>query len=190
MEVSRTREWLEADGLGGFASGTTSGIRTRRYHALLLPAMTPPTGRVVLVNGFDAFVETPAGRFALSTRRYQPGVLHPDGVARIQSFTSEPWPAWTFELPDGTRLRHQLFLERSGACWVAWTLLSSEAVTLHVHPFLSGRDYHALHRENGAFRFDAESCGAAVTFRPYEGVSPITAASNGRYRHDPQWYRN
>ena len=30
------REWLEADGLGGFASGTVDGIRTRRYHALLL----------------------------------------------------------------------------------------------------------------------------------------------------------
>jgi len=29
-------EWLETDGLGGFASGTTSGLRTRRYHALLL----------------------------------------------------------------------------------------------------------------------------------------------------------
>ena len=53
-----TREWLEADGLGGFASGTSTGIRTRRYHALLLTAMTPPTGRIVLVNGFDAWVET------------------------------------------------------------------------------------------------------------------------------------
>ncbi|HTL30349.1 MAG TPA: glycogen debranching enzyme N-terminal domain-containing protein [Tepidisphaeraceae bacterium] len=30
------REWLETDGLGGFASGTVGGIRTRRYHALLL----------------------------------------------------------------------------------------------------------------------------------------------------------
>ena len=47
-------EWLETDGLGGFASGTVSGIRTRRYHALLLAATTPPTGRMVLVNGFDA----------------------------------------------------------------------------------------------------------------------------------------
>ena len=44
------REWLEADGLGGFASGTVSGIRTRRYHALLLTATTPPTGRVVAVS--------------------------------------------------------------------------------------------------------------------------------------------
>jgi hypothetical protein len=51
---SLSSEWLEADGHGGFASGTVSGIRTRRYHALLLPATTPPTGRMVLVNGFDA----------------------------------------------------------------------------------------------------------------------------------------
>ena len=29
-------EWLETDGLGGFASGTAGGIRTRRYHGLLL----------------------------------------------------------------------------------------------------------------------------------------------------------
>ncbi len=35
---------LEADGLGGFASGTGSGIRRRRYHALLLswPRMAEP----------------------------------------------------------------------------------------------------------------------------------------------------
>ena len=47
-------EWLETDGLGGFASGTVCGIRTRRYHALLLAAAKPPTDRMVLVNGFDA----------------------------------------------------------------------------------------------------------------------------------------
>src|SRR3954466_3804893 len=57
IRIDDTTEWLEADGLGGFASGTTSGIRTRRYHALLLTAETPPTGRVVLVNGLDAWVE-------------------------------------------------------------------------------------------------------------------------------------
>jgi glycogen debranching enzyme len=69
---AETREWLETDGLGGFASGTASGIRTRRYHALLLTASTPPTGRVVLVNGFEAWIETPQGKFALTSQRYAP----------------------------------------------------------------------------------------------------------------------
>ncbi len=60
--LDRAAEWLEADGFGGFTSGTVGGPRTRRYHALLLSATRPPTVRVLLVNGADAFVETPAGR--------------------------------------------------------------------------------------------------------------------------------
>src|SRR5687767_15570684 len=93
--VDRDAEWLEVDGLGGFASGTAAGLRTRRYHALLLTATSPPTGRMVLVNGVEAWADTPAGSFALTTERYEPGVLHPDGVSRIATFTTNPWPTWT-----------------------------------------------------------------------------------------------
>src|ERR1044071_8983901 len=96
VTVDDQTEWLETDGRGGFASGTTSGIPTRRHHALLLPATTPPTGRMVLVNGVDVFVETSGGTFALSTQRYRPDVLHPDGASRIASFAGEPWPTWEF----------------------------------------------------------------------------------------------
>jgi predicted glycogen debranching enzyme len=86
-------EWLEVDGLGGFASGTVSGIRTRRYHALLLVATTPPTGRMVLVNGLEAWLDRQGERFALSAQRYMPDVVHPDGAGRIVEFQSEPGPA-------------------------------------------------------------------------------------------------
>src|SRR5471032_2682294 len=103
-------EWLEADGLGGFASGTVSGIRTRRYHALLLTALTPPSGRVVLVNGFDAWVETEGGRFALSSQCYAPDVIHPDGASRIGFFEYEPWPRWRFRLADDLFVEQELFV--------------------------------------------------------------------------------
>ena len=53
-------EWLESDGSGGYASGTVAMLRTRRYHALLLVARTPPSDRVVLVNGFEAWVDAPS----------------------------------------------------------------------------------------------------------------------------------
>ena len=35
------REWLVANGLGGYASGTLAGVNTRRYHGLLVAALTP-----------------------------------------------------------------------------------------------------------------------------------------------------
>src|SRR5204862_2589578 len=86
LAISGTFEWLEADGLGGFAPGTVNGIRTRRYHALLLAARRPPIDRVVLVNGFDAWVEGPEGRSALSAQRYTPDAVDPEGTRRLESF--------------------------------------------------------------------------------------------------------
>jgi predicted glycogen debranching enzyme len=184
-------EWLEADGLGGFASGTTSGIRTRRYHALLLSATTPPTGRVVLANGFDAWVDTPEGSFALSTQRYAPGVLHPDGAAHITQFTTDPWPTWDYLLADGTRVIQELVIQHgTGAAVVVWTVAGGKGpVVLRVRPFLSGRDYHALHHENGAFHFTANHTGGVVTFSSYDGIPRVVALSNGDYRHAPEWFR-
>ncbi len=189
------REWLEADGLGGFASGTVSGVRTRRYHALLLAAVTPPTGRFVLVNGLDAFVDTPAGRFALSGQRYAGDVVHPDGALRVESFRAEPWPRWTYTLGDGTRIEQEVFVTHDRPqVVVSWRLAGASAQTarLEVKPFLSGRDYHALHHENAAFDFSPElgEQGERVVWRPYPGLPGVVARSNGRYAHEPQWYRS
>ncbi len=187
------REWLEADGLGGFASGTQSGVRTRRYHALLVTARTPPAGRFVLVNGFDAWVETPAGRFAITSQAYTPGVTAPDGARRLTEFQTDPWPSWTFTLEDGTRIAHELLVPRgASACALSWRLLARTGpVTLEVRPFLSGRDSHSLHHENPAFRFETETePGGATRFRPYAGVPSLVLRSNGAYAHAPFWYRN
>ena len=136
--LSPASEWLEADGLGGFASGTFSGERTRRYHGLLLVATTPPTGRMMLVNGIDAFVTTAAGRFALSSQRYTPDVLHPDGASLIAEFKGEPWPKWTFALPDGTRIEQEIFVaHRRPFTGLSWRLLTpGPNVGLEVRPKL------------------------------------------------------
>jgi predicted glycogen debranching enzyme len=185
-------EWLETDGLGGFASGTASGIRTRRYHALLLSARTPPTGRTVLVNGCEVWLEIEHERIALSSQHYAPDVIHPDGAGRIESFAHEPWPRWIYRVGE-LRVEHEL-LAVSGSPLVAmaWRLVDSPgaSATLHVRPLLSGRDYHALHRESAAFAFAPEERGAAWTWRPYPGIPAIAVHANAHYHHDPVWYRN
>jgi predicted glycogen debranching enzyme len=191
QRVSRM-EWLEADGLGGFASGTAVGIRTRRYHALLLTAMTPPTNRVVLVNGYDAWVETPTGLYALSSQRYTPDVIHPDGAQRIESFEADPWPRWTYRLEDGTRIEHEFFVPHGSSmavlCWRVRDAIGS--VALIVRPLFSGRDFHALHHENHVFQFTPKEDRARLIWHVYPGLPRIVAISNGSYRHQPDWYRN
>ena len=155
--------------------GTVSGVRTRRYHGLLLTATTPPTGRMMLVNGFDAWVETATGRYAISSQRYaggdggDGGVVHPDGASRIESFTADPWPTWTFRLEDGTRLAQEIVVPHGeAAAIVTWRLLERDVkratsnVRVIVRPFLSGRDYHSTHHENGSVRTDARRAPATT----------------------------
>ncbi len=188
------REWLLADGLGGFTSGTVSGVRTRRYHALLCAATRPPVGRMVLVNGFDAFVVRGDERIAISTQHYSPGVDHPDGASRLVSFEQKPWPTWRFKIDDGLDVVQEI-RSAPGAplVTVTWKLVSAKptaGVTLEVRPFLSGRDYHALHYENGAFGMAPETHADQLVWRPYPSpVPPIFVRTNGAYTHDPAWYK-
>ncbi|MCI0612087.1 amylo-alpha-1,6-glucosidase [bacterium] len=188
----KNAEWLETDGLGGFASGTVSGIRSRRYHALLLAATDPPSGRMVLVNGFDAWVETDSGSYPITSQKYAPDVIHPDGIERLEDFQSEPWPRWSFLLEDGRRIEQEIFIQHnSPVVVVIWRLIGNRnGASLRVRPFLSGRDYHSLHHENPDFHFEADINGERVAWRPYEGVPEITAFANGTYIHEPLWYRN
>ena len=191
--ISDSAEWLEADGLGGFASGTTTGIRTRRYHALLLTATAPPAGRVVLVNGFDAWVATDRGNRFLSTQRYAPDVLHPDGSERLTKFELLPWPRWRFELFDNLAIEYELFVPHGESTIVlTWRLIGDPGTTakLSVRPFLSGRDFHGTHHENNSFHFDPDLGREQVRWKPYGDMPAVVARSRGTYHHAPLWYRN
>ncbi|HKD67131.1 MAG TPA: amylo-alpha-1,6-glucosidase [Candidatus Binataceae bacterium] len=186
-----TTEWLETDGLGGFASGTASTIRTRRYHALLLAATRPPGGRMVLVNGVEAWLERPEGKFALTSNRYDPDVIHPDGASHIEAFQARPYPQWRFALPDATRIEHGILMAPGSACTLAyWKIIEGAAGTLTVRPFISGRDYHSLHHENPALNFDPEISAGRVIVHPYRSVPAIVFDSNADFVREPAWFRN
>ncbi len=191
LEKMKNDEWLEPDGLGGFACGTVCGIRTRRYHALLLTATKPPAGRIVLVNGVEAFVETSAGTYALSSNEYPAQVLYPDGFRRILGFHRDPWPQWTYQLEDGTKIHQEIFVVKgSSMVCLCWRLATPAKCALTIRPLLSGRDYHSLHHENSVFQFQPHIHEHGLTWTPYDGIPGIVALHNGAYHHQPEWYRN
>ena len=185
-------EWLETDGRGGFASGGADLLRTRRYHALLLAASTPPSGRFVLVNGLEAWLDTPEGTFPISSQCYAPGIIHPEASSKIETFEADPWPRWTLRLANGMRVMQEVFVsKRTGSTALLWRLGKKRLdVTLSVRLLFSGRDYHSLHHENPAFRFEPQRRGYGWLWIPYDGVPEINVATNGSYSHQPDWYRN
>ena len=195
-----THEWLEADGLGGFASHTSLGTRTRRYHALLLVSKKPPTERRVLVNGVDVVVDSGGERLALTSQTYKPTVAGDAPIVRHEgrpvasTFDNSPWPAWTYELGDGKTIEHSILVPRGSPIVVlSWRLStpSTDSTLLTVRPFLSGRDYHSLHHENSDFEFrpTVDKTTGRLLFTPYPSEPAVAALSNGAFHEDGYWYR-
>ncbi|HEX5060483.1 MAG TPA: amylo-alpha-1,6-glucosidase [Kofleriaceae bacterium] len=56
------QEWLVANGLGGYASGTVLGPPTRRYHGYLVAALANPSGRTMMLNTLAAQLRLHDGR--------------------------------------------------------------------------------------------------------------------------------
>src|SRR5437879_1847698 len=101
LSASLSREWLVANGLGGYASSSVAGANTRRYHGLLVAALNPPVGRAVLLSKMEETVEViaPDGSvsptFPLSVNLY-PGAVYPQGHRCLETFSAAPAPTWTW----------------------------------------------------------------------------------------------
>ena len=194
-------EWLETDGLGGFASHTFGGTRTRRYHALLLVSRKPPTDRRVLVNGVDVVVDTGGERLALTSQTYMPTLEGDKPIVRHEGrkvktrFDDSLWPTWTYEIGSEQTIEHAVMVPRGRPLVVlSWRLVSPESgseATLTVRPFLSGRDYHALQRENADFRFkpEVDAARGRLIFQPYASEPEVVCLSTGIFEEQPYWYR-
>ena len=183
-------EWLETNGRGGFSSGTVAGANTRRYHALLLVARKPPSERFVLVNHLEEWVEVNGQTIPLSSNCY-PGAIHPDGYKSCGSFTTDPWPTWTYACA-GVLIQREIFcVQGRDLVIVRWRLLKKMKcpVTLRVRPMLSGRDYHSAHHENAALDSNFTEGDQTVTWHPYRDLPAVHAFHTGMYRHEPSWFR-
>src|SRR5947207_10869617 len=90
------REWIETNGVGGWASSTIVCANTRRYHGLLVTGSKGRSERWVLVSKLDETLVVDGHRYELGCNRY-PGVVSPLGFEWMTSFRRELFPEFTYE---------------------------------------------------------------------------------------------
>src|SRR5450432_1136747 len=126
LEAALSREWLETNGLGGFASSTVAGANTRRYHGLLTAALNPPGGRMLLLSKLEETLVLGERRIDLSTNEYD-GAVHPEGYLYLSSFRLDPFPTFTYEV-EGVKVEKSVFmLSGSNTVQIEYRLLESPA---------------------------------------------------------------
>jgi predicted glycogen debranching enzyme len=188
LEPSLRREWLVTNGLGGYASGTVSGINTRRYHGLLVASLNPPVQRMVLLAALEEWLITPEGeRWPLSAQEYWDGTVYPDGFRSLEGVDLDgmlPTFRW---MVDGRVIEKRIWMEHGVSRTVlTYRLVSGPPLALQLRPLFAHRDYHQQRHGQGGFDI-AESLNGwivdAAGVRTYFEVR-LAPAVHSR----PDWY--
>ncbi len=193
FEDATSREWLETNGIGGFACSTVIGLNTRRYHALLTAAMRPPAGRVVLLSKFEETVVIDGQRYDLSANQYS-GAVHPQGYTNMERFRLDPFPIFTFAV-GGVQIEKLLFMVHGQNTTVIQYRVREQgtrSVQLELRPLIAFRDYHALTHENGVLDRTVHSHHEKVaSVRPYSDHPSLYFAHDAEeVSSQGYWYKN
>src|SRR5712691_2728997 len=133
------REWLVTNGLGGYASGTLAGVNTRRYHGLLVVALTPPVGRTVLLGGLVEWASYDGHRYPLCTHEWGDGTIDPHGYRHLQAFALDGMlPVWTYALGDALLEKRVWMPDGSNATFIQYRLeRGTRDVELEIMPLIT-----------------------------------------------------
>jgi predicted glycogen debranching enzyme len=167
-----SREWLVTNGLGGYASGTVSGVVTRRYHGLLVAALPAPFGRLVMLSHLHAHLHLPSGRVVALSPAWPDAPDDERGQsASLTEFRLEVGlPVWRYEIDGIVIERRVLMPYRQNSVHLTYRLIEGpSALKIDLRPFMHVRHYGSPL---------STSLPAAYTLTAVEGRFEVHAASD------------
>ncbi|MDP8923023.1 MAG: amylo-alpha-1,6-glucosidase [Chloroflexota bacterium] len=138
------REWLVTNGLGGYASGSVSGVPTRRYHGYLIAALPAPLGRVVMFNHLTERVILPDGTSAdLAGREHAGGDLWVPAASHLDAFGLDAGlPVWRYGIGDVLLEKRVILLNCQNTVHVQYRQVAgSGPVRLELRPSIHPRPH-------------------------------------------------
>jgi predicted glycogen debranching enzyme len=167
LKNALSREWLETNGLGGYASSTIIGANTRRHHGLLVAALEPPGARHVLLSKLEERVVEDGHEAHLSTNLY-PGTVFPHGFNIQNEFRLRPWPTFRYA-GAGFEIEKSVCLVYGENTLVAAYRNRNRTGTLSlaVRPLLAFRDFNKLAKRNPGTNVSVERRDHVLSVQPY-----------------------
>jgi len=183
------KEWLETNGLGGFACSTIIGANVRRQNGWLVAALRPPVDRYVLLSKFEDRVHSNGQDFHLSTNLY-PGTVFPHGFNIQTEFRLRPWPTFRYVSHDFTLERSVCLIHGEHTVVVSYRNLGSGPVELKLQPLLAFREAGELTARNSDVNFSVDRSPGVLAVQPYRDLPRLFFyATPASMELKSDWYR-
>jgi predicted glycogen debranching enzyme len=170
------REWLVTNGLGGYASGTVSGVVTRRYHGLLVAALPAPLGRTVMLNHLLERVRLADRRVLwLGDEDEVAGPNAADRTEHLVEFRLElGLPVWTYELGGVTIEKRVLMPHGQNSVHVTYRLVDGrDTLRLSLRPSVQFRGYEEPVTAGTDLEYSLTAIGSRYELTAGEGFPPL-----------------
>ncbi|AIE87118.1 amylo-alpha-1,6-glucosidase [Fimbriimonas ginsengisoli] len=186
LEVSTRREWVLTNGTGAYAMGTAGGINTRRYHGHLIAAITPPTGRMLLLAAVDALVQTDGNPMGISANQY-PGAIYPEGFHYLRGFSVDDHACWRYRAGGAEVVKRLAIHPHENASTVVYENVGTIPFNLILRPLVCHRDHHGNFYENPHYPDDLEFLPSETQVKSGD-VSLYLSHGNGERVAVQGWY--
>jgi predicted glycogen debranching enzyme len=182
-------EWLETNGLGGWAGSSLSGCNTRRYHGLLIAAITAPAERMLLLSKLDETILLDGKHYDLATNDYG-DTISPEGFQFLSSFKKDFFPEWIYAVA-GIRLRKTVaMVYGENTTLIRYEVLNAEKpFTLQLLPLIAARGYHQLQHAYNDIFWNVDFENGVFHNQPFSGAPDIYISVPGcSYQPVNKWY--
>jgi len=185
-------EWLESNGLGGYAASTMAMCHARKYHGLLVARLANPPGKFVMLAKLEATLGV-ADEWVELGVNYFPGTVHPQGHTHLLEVSHDLWLREHFGAAGCELWRETLMPRGEDTVLQRFSLPRAPGpVILRLTPLLNPRDHHALGRANPCLRTAGEWRAGCLCLHPYDGLPPLylSASHAATYQPAPCWWYN
>lgn len=187
-----TLEWLETNGIGGYASSTVINCHTRKYHGLLVAKLQNPPGKFVLLSNIEDSILLDQKEYFLISHKY-PGVMYPKGYKNIVEFKANNVPSFKYRLGKTQIKKEIMLISRENTVLIKYSgLKKGVEAKLRIKPLLALRDFHRLSYENLSIQVRTYPCNNGFFIAPYQGMPGLFVQANKafQFQSSPEWYRN
>jgi glycogen debranching enzyme len=189
FERTASLEWLETNGVGGWAGATVAGLHSRRHHGLLIAAEDSGR-RTVLLSRLDETLHVDGASWDLGCNQF-PGTIAPQGFRHLVSFTQRLFPVFEYEA-GGVRLRKTIAaVHGENTTLVLYEVLEAPGpFVLSLRPFVAARDLQTLAEANHDLHEETSFENSVLRLQPYPDKPELfLQVPDASFQAHPHWWR-
>ncbi len=143
LKDSLNKEWILANGTGGFCSTTIVGANTRRYHGLLIAPLLPPAGRHLIISKLDESIIVNGEEHVLFTNICENYIS--EGYKYLESFEKEFLPVYTYKVNDIKVVKTISMVYGKNTVVVQYKIKNGKnEAKFKLAPIINFRDFHHM----------------------------------------------